>query len=76
LVFRFYKNGALIETITYEHVIADTLNSSDESQEQVLTVTPTASDNTSVVVEGTIHLQLAGTNIPDPNIILGQIHIF
>jgi hypothetical protein len=76
LVFRFYKNGSLQETITYEKVIANTEDTSDEVQEQILTVTPTASDNDKVVVEGNIRLAMYGVDIPDPNAVFGQIFIF
>jgi hypothetical protein len=73
----FYKDGNLIETITYDAIGVDTTGMSDPvAREQILTITPNYNDHTKVIVNGNARLFLNGVEIPDPGAIFGQIYIF
>lgn len=72
---KFYKNGALVETIPYESIIADTREQSNP-REEIVTFTPTNADNTKVVVEATMQLIYGGADIESPDAVSGQVYIF
>lgn len=76
LFVRFYKNGSLIETIQCGNVEADTLDSSSDTQEQIMTITPTASDNTKVVIECDVRLILQAEAISNPDDLYSRFFVY
>ncbi len=73
----FFKNG--IQTDSYSprtapHVDTSTLNA-PVALEQILTVTPSASDNDSVTIQGSVHLVCAGSSLPAEEDMFGDIFI-
>jgi hypothetical protein len=74
---KFFKAGALIETITYDAIGVDTSNQDDPVEaEQILYITPTNNDNDQVVISAVANIELEYTDIPSPTAIFGQIFVF
>jgi hypothetical protein len=75
IVVRFYKNGTLMETINCGDIAADTLDYETDIQEVVMTVTPSASDNTKVVVEANLQFTLEAAEITSPDELFAGVYL-
>lgn len=77
IMVKFYKNGVLIETLTCNLIEVDTRGIEDPvAREQILTVTPTNSDNTKIEITASMKLEFVGLDIPDPNAVYSQAFVF
>jgi hypothetical protein len=77
IVVKFYKAGLLTDTVSYGTVEVDTLSLTDPVvREQILTITPSANDNTQIEFTASVVLEYDSVDIPDPNAEYSQVYVF
>jgi hypothetical protein len=76
LVVKFYKNGVQTELIECGSVGVDLSDWSQDCAEQIMTITPTASDNTQVVVDANLQFTLQADQLNNPDDLFARIYVF